>query len=160
MMWCDCSTSEGHGRLGRGPGVAVLVPAGDYQGRQWHHGLPTRCGGVCCATTAPWACARSRTSPSLVTPSPPSPRCAILTCYGPIPGHLVNLSGLVHVNLSHNYFSSGFPTDGIRQLQNLCCIDLRNNSVWHNGSDLLTELCNDEHIDASHNLFTSLELAN
>jgi hypothetical protein len=97
---------------------------------------------------------------SLVTPSPPSPRYAILTCYGPIPGHLVNLSGLVHVNLSHNYFSSGFPTDGIRQLQNLCCIDLRNNSVWPNGSDLLTELCNAEHIDASHNLFTSLELAN
>lgn len=80
--------------------------------------------------------------------------------YGPIPGRLVNLSGLVHVNLSHNYFSSGFPTDGIRQLQNLCCIDLRNNSVWPNGSDLLTELCNAEHIDASHNLFTSLELAN
>jgi hypothetical protein len=121
---------------------------------------PRGVAGVCCATTAPWACARSRTSPSLVTPSPPSPRCAILTCYGPIPGHLVNLSGLVHVNLSHNYFSSGFPTDGIRQLQNLCCIDLRNNSVWPNGSDLLTELCNAEHIDASHNLFTSLELAN
>jgi hypothetical protein len=83
--------------------------------------------------------------------------------YRPIPGHLVNLSGLVHLNLSYNNFSPGFPTDGIRQLQNLCCIDLHNNSFWRNAIDLLTELRNAKHIDVSHNLFTSrvnLELVN
>ncbi|XP_062189885.1 probable inactive receptor kinase At5g10020 [Phragmites australis] len=74
--------------------------------------------------------------------------------YGPIPGRLADLAGLVHLNLSHNNFSSGFPTDGIRQLQNLRRIDIRNNSFWGNAGDLLTELRNAEYIDLSGNLFT------
>ncbi|KAG2646944.1 probable inactive receptor kinase At5g10020 [Panicum virgatum] len=74
--------------------------------------------------------------------------------YGPMPGRLANLSGLVHLNLSHNNFSSGFPTDGIRQLQNLRRIDVRNNSFWGNAGDLLTQLRNAEYIDLSDNLFT------
>ncbi|KAK1678734.1 hypothetical protein QYE76_039582 [Lolium multiflorum] len=74
--------------------------------------------------------------------------------YGPIPGRLADLAGLVHLNLSCNNFSSGFPTDGIRELQNLRRVDLRSNSFWGNAGDLLTELRNAEYVDLSDNLFT------